>query len=123
MVEERCNLCGKMFLATRRGTRCCQNCGIKARTKEGKEIMRKAGKTRPLTGDTEYLICIYTYRGDSAASIADVLDRGLEQVKNIIQKAKESGRYDRHIRRYKEFLINGAEIKSTYSTRESFRGY
>lgn len=82
--------------------------------------MIKSGKERfeprPLTGDTEYLVCLYNHRGESASNIADCLSRPVSQIKQIIKDAKASGRYDKHIAKYEN--IGRAEIptESYYQT-------
>ena len=60
----------------------------------------KDAMERPLTADTEFLISIYTYRGETPRRIAMDLNRTERQVKKILDGAKKSGRYDKHIKRY-----------------------
>ena len=69
-------------------------------------IWLKKATTRPLTEDTEFLVCLYSYRGESPKQIAYNLSRSEYQVKKILKEAKASGRYDEHISRHLEHLAN-----------------
>lgn len=61
-------------------------------------------KKRPFTKDTGYLICIWHSRGESAAQIANDLQRDVRIVRKFISDAKKDGRYDRYVAHYKGFL-------------------
>jgi hypothetical protein len=81
--------------------------------------MAKDFAYRPLTPDTEYLVCIYTYQGDSIKSISKVMQRNLHQVEEILQTAKDTGRYDEYIKFYENYLRLGINARCSVSTRES----
>lgn len=66
----------------------------------------KQASARPLTEDTEFLICVYSYRNETPYRIATDLNRSEHQVRKILKEAKESGRYDEHISRHLEHLAN-----------------
>lgn len=65
---------------------------------------KNSGKRRPFTKDTGYLICIWHSRGESAAQIANDLQRDVKVVRKFINEAKKDGRYDRYVAHYKSFL-------------------
>ncbi len=78
------------------------------------EFMGKAvskNKERPLTNDTEFLVCIWYGRGDSPLKIAYIMNRPLEQIEHILTQAIISGRYREHIRIHKEYLCSTAHTK------------
>lgn len=66
----------------------------------------KRANARPLTEDTEFLICIYFHRGDSTHRIAIDLNRSERQVERVLKKAMCSGRYDKHVNKHLEHLAN-----------------
>lgn len=59
---------------------------------------------RPLTRDTEYFVCVWSHKGESTKSIAEDLDRSVKAVDDILDNAKKSGRYDRHIAKYNAYI-------------------
>lgn len=75
-----------------------------------KDITTKKSSARPLTRDTEMLICIYTHRGDSPKRIAADLCRPLSQIKDIILQAKLNGHYDYYINRYLSMCKHGQAL-------------
>lgn len=74
-------------------------------------LHRKEQLNRPPTTGTEFLICLYTYRGDSISRIATDLNRSEEDVQSILNEAKASGRYNMHIQKH----LNSVNYKSTLS--------
>ena len=59
---------------------------------------------RPCTADTEFLICVYTYRGENVKRIATDLYRSVENVEMILNSAKSSGRYNSHIQKHLNYV-------------------
>lgn len=60
---------------------------------------------RPLTENSEWIICMWDIRGDSPLETALVLKRSLAQVNETLQRCKENGFYDivkRHIEIFDE---------------------
>lgn len=53
---------------------------------------------RPLTPDTEMLVCHYHIENYTVSQISDLLRRPVEQISEIIYKAKCSGAYEAHRR-------------------------
>lgn len=98
MYKKNCKHCGNNFISRSANARYCPECVpviksqlLKAKNKE---------LNRPCTDDTEFLVSIYTARGDSPSRIASDLGRSEENVLKILNEAKESGRYDEHIKRH-----------------------
>ena len=106
MYSAICQICGNKFTARAKTTKYCSACVSKA-----KALHRKEQLNRPLTTDTEFLICLYTYRGDSISRIATDLNRSQKDVQSILNEAKASGRYNEHIQKH----LNSVNYKSTLS--------
>lgn len=106
-----CKLCSKRFQAKASNARYCPKCKLKQdeiikkrqqERLEKKKKKQKKEKSRPFTKNTAYLICIYSYRGDSVKQIAEDLYRDEKIIKDYLKSAKESGYYDTTIKFYKE---------------------
>ena len=93
-----CEKCGNEFSAVNKKTRYCPDCVPAVKAEQWQR--RREQMNRPCTADTEFLICVYTYRGDSISRIAADLNRSKDNVEKILDKAKGSGSYDRHIKIY-----------------------
>jgi hypothetical protein len=112
MYSAICQICGNKFTARAKTTKYCSACVSKAKAEAAlhrKELHRKERLNRPPTTDTEFLICLYTYRGDSISRIATDLDRSEKNVQSILNEAKASGRYNMHIQKH----LNYVNYKST----------
>lgn len=106
-----CKICSKPFQAGSSNALYCPNCKLKQdtiiekkrqeRLEKKKEKQEKA-RRRPFTKDTGYLICVYSYRGDSVKRIAEDLDRDEKIIKDYLKSAKESGYYDTVVEFYKK---------------------
>lgn len=98
MYKKNCKRCGNDFISRSTKARYCPECVpvIKLRSlkSKNKEL------NRACTDDTEFLVSIYTARGESQSRIASDLGRSEENVLKILNEAKESGRYDEHIERH-----------------------
>lgn len=110
MYSAICQICGNEFTARAKTTKYCSACVSKAKA-ETALLHRKKQLNRPPTADTEFLICLYTYRGDSISRIATDLNRSEENVQSILNEAKASGRYNKHIQKH----LNYVNYKSTLS--------
>lgn len=84
-------------------------------SKSAKSKSKPKYKSRPLTTDTEFLVCIYHYRNDSIRNISDTLERPTSQIRRIIKNAKESGRYNKHINKYLSVLNETQRYYPEYS--------
>lgn len=93
-----CAVGGNEFSAASKVTRYCPDC-VPA-VKAGQWRRRREQMNRPCTDLTEFLVCIYTYRGDSISRIAADLSRSKENVEEILNNAKASRAYDKHIEIY-----------------------
>lgn len=71
---------------------------------------------RPLTEDTEMLVCLYHSRGDSPKRIAADLRRPVEQINDILHNAKKSGRYKIHIDRHDAYIKSGITQSSSINS-------
>ena len=119
----KCAMCGKNVEKTHNRTKYCCECAQEKQREHVRRSYRRKHtvsnilniKPRPLTRDTEYLVCLYSYRGESASSIANCLSRPLSQIEQIIDDVKSSGRYDKHIARHNN-LGKIAPTKSYYQT-------
>ncbi len=61
-------------------------------------------KKRPLTQDTAYLVCLWTFRdGNTVRQIADILLRPERQIRDIISDCKADGRWDKYQKRWNTF--------------------
>lgn len=109
MYSAICQICGNEFTARAKTTKYCSACVSKAKAEAA--LHRKEQLNRPPTTDTEFLICLYTYRGDSISRIATDLNRSEEDVQSILNEAKASGRYNMHIQKH----LNSVNYKSTLS--------
>ena len=67
MYSAICQICRNKFTARAKTTKYCSACVSKAKAEAA--LHRKEQLNRPLTTDTEFLICLYTYRGDSILRI------------------------------------------------------
>ena len=83
MYSAICQICGNKFTARAKTTKYCSACVSKAKAEAA--LHRKEQLNRPLTTDTEFLICLYTYRGDSISRIATDLNRSQEVYSRLIQ--------------------------------------
>jgi hypothetical protein len=95
--EIKCKRCGNVFTSNKPFAN-CPDC--REIIKKERQEKRKKELNRPCTSDTEYLVCVYTYRGDTPKRIAQDLDRSVKNIKGILKTAKESGNYDKHIKKY-----------------------
>lgn len=86
MYSAICQICRNKFTARAKTTKYCSACVSKAKAEAA--LHRKEQLNRPLTTDTEFLICLYTYRGDSISRIATDLNRSEEDVQSILNEAK-----------------------------------
>ncbi len=95
-----CTQCKNSYTARKKGqSSLCPDCLQKLKKKKAEE--RRKLLNRPPTPDTEFLVCIYTYRGDSIKRIATDLIRSPRNVQKILDVAKASGRYEQYIKIYK----------------------
>nr|DAZ25489.1 MAG TPA: Protein of unknown function (DUF2089) [Caudoviricetes sp.] len=101
MYKKICKRCGEEFIARTSKATYCSNCVTAIKSDAFKAKMRELN--RPLTPDTEFLVCIYTARGDSISRIAIDLRRSKENVLKILNEAKASGRYEEHIKCYMDY--------------------
>lgn len=70
-------------------------------------------KKRPLTQDTAYLVCLWTFRdGNTVHQIADILLRPERQIRDIISDCKADGRWDKFKRFWNS--LNNALPQSCY---------
>lgn len=76
---------------------------------------RREQMDRPCTADTEFLICVYTYRGETVDRIATDLYRSVENVEMILSSAKSSGRYNRHIQKHLNYLNCKSTLSDDYA--------
>lgn len=113
MYSAICQICGNKFTARAKTTKYCSACVSKAKAEAAlhRKEQLKEQLNRPPTTDTEFLICLYTYRGDSISRIATDLNRSEEGVQSILNEAKASGRYNEHIQKH----LNSVNYKSTLS--------
>lgn len=99
MYELICTKCKIKFNSPNKSISLCLGC-FEAYEKQRKAERRKL-LNRPLTPDTEFLVCVYTYRGDSIKRIAEDLIRIPRNVQKILNEARASGRYEKYIKIYK----------------------
>lgn len=99
-----CERCGSSFEAVHKRDKFCPSC--KEVIKKENEEKRIAGLNRPCTQDTEFLVSIYIHNGETLKQIARDLNRSKENVQGILDEAKSSGRYDRHIAKYEAYQNN-----------------
>ena len=99
MYKKNCKNCGNNFFSRSANARFCPECVpvIKLLKEKNKEL------NRPCTDDTEFLVSIYTARGESPSRIASDLGRSEENVLKILNEAKASGRYEEHIKCYMDY--------------------
>lgn len=109
MYSAICQICGNKFTARAKTIKYCSACVSKAKAEAA--LHRKEQLNRPPTTDTEFLICLYTYRDDSISRIATDLNRSEEDVQSILNEAKASGHYNMHIQKH----LNSVNYKSTLS--------
>ncbi|WP_370740144.1 hypothetical protein [Ruminococcus sp.] len=109
MYKKNCKRCGNDFISLSAKARYCPACVpvIKLRSlkSKNKEL------NRACTDDTEFLVSIYTARGESQSRIASDLGRSEENVLKILNEAKESGRYYEHIERHIAYAGDTRKIK------------
>ena len=104
-----CVICGTNFESKHPSTKYCNKCRIEVRKEQKKKSIERKKQilvgcnypVRDLTADTEKLICIYNFRGDSVDRISEDLMRNRNQVEMILDEAKKSGRYDNYVNAYK----------------------
>lgn len=113
-----CARCGNEFVTNRRNAVNCPACHIAISNAKRNETNKKKCQIpdRELTPDTEKLICIYTYRGDSIKRIACDLNRSENQVESILRTAQQSGRYDKHIANYEAYSKSGIPAECNINT-------
>lgn len=92
-----CKGCGKEFSYDPHNGRerqyCSKSCAKQHHWKEGRmrsDCLSKERKTisqnRPLTADTVYYVRLWHAKGDSPEEIAMVLNRSVEQVRDLIRR-------------------------------------
>ena len=85
-----CPICGKEF-SYPKYKYCSPECSLEAlrRCKEAslkKTKKIKNTKERPMTPDTEYYICNWFNQGDSPKKIADILNRSIKSIKDVLRR-------------------------------------
>lgn len=113
MYSAICQICGNKFTARAKTTKYCSACASKAKAEAA--LHRKEQLNRPPTTDTEFLICLYTYRGDSISRVATDLNRSEENVQSILNEAKASGRYNEHIQKHLNFVNYKSTLLQKYT--------
>lgn len=110
MSRTRSNVCrrckNEYVLTSDSSSMYCPDCLILTNTKR-KHTNTSKIERRPLTEDTEMLVCLYHSRGDTPKRIAADLRRPIEQINDILHNAKKSGRYNMHVERYKMYIKSG----------------
>lgn len=106
LIGKRCVTCGVKFETVYPFQKQCYRCGHPVR-KPKKKIEKPY---RELTADTEFLVCVYYWRGDSVERIGNDLDRNPNQISDIVYEAKKSGRYNKHIRRHTDYAGDTRKI-------------
>jgi len=93
-----CAKCGNEYQTRNRASRyCSDNCKSLA--------IKEKSHWRELTKDTPYLICLYTFRDhNSPELIADLLNRDVEQVKQIIADCRADGRLEKYQSFYNAYI-------------------
>lgn len=109
MYSAICQICGNEFTARSKNAKYCHDCCLMVKSEANRR--RKEQLNRPCTAITEFLFCVYTYRGETVERIAADFDRSVENVEMILNSAKSSGRYDKHIQKH----LNCVNCKSTLS--------
>ena len=104
-----CEKCGNEFSAVSKFTKFCPDCVPAVKAEQWQR--RREQLNRPCTADTEFLFCVYTYRGETIERIATDFNRSAENVEMILNSAKSSGRYGEHIQKHLNYL----NCKSTLS--------
>ena len=107
-----CEKCGNYFTAVNKNTRYCPDCVPAVKAEQWQR--RREQMNRPCTADTEFLICIYTYRGETVKRIATDLCRSVENVEMILNSVKSSGRYGEHIQKYLNYLNYKSILSDDY---------
>ena len=110
MPRTRSNICrrckNEYVLTSDRSVMYCPDCLKLTNAKRNRTNNSKIER-RPLTEDTEMLVCLYHSRGDSPKRIAADLRRPVEQINDILSDAKKSGRYKIHIYWYNMYIKSG----------------
>lgn len=104
-----CEKCGNEFTAGSKKAKYCHDCGLVVKSEADRR--RQEQLNRPCTAITEFLFCVYTYRGETVKRIATDFNRSVENVEMILSNAKSSGRYGKHIKNH----LNYVNCKSTLS--------
>ena len=107
-----CEKCGNEFSAVNKKTRYCPDCVPAVKAEQWQR--RREQMNRPCTADTEFLICVYTYRGEIVKRIAADFNRSAENVKMILNSAKSSGRYGKHIQKHLNYLNYKSTLSDDY---------
>lgn len=108
-----CEKCGNEFSAVSKFTKFCPDCVPAVKAEQWQR--RREQMDRPCTADTEFLICVYTYRGETVDRIATDLYRSVENVEMILSSAKSSGRYNRHIQKHLNYLNCKSTLSDDYA--------
>lgn len=107
LISKKCTKCEVRFETVYPFQKLCYRCGHPLR-KPKKKVEKPY---RELTEDTEFLVCVYYWRGDSAEQIGVDLDRNPNQISDIVYEAKKSGRYNEHIKRHIDYAGDTRKIK------------
>ena len=104
MYKKNCKRCGNDFISRSAKARYCHGCVpvIKLRSLKSKNKELNRACT---------LVSIYTARGESPSRIASDFGRSEENVLKILNEAKESGRYNEHIKRHIDYAGDTRKIK------------
>lgn len=85
-----CPICGKTFTTkTPNKIYCSDECRLSRYRKLSPVVVAKTKEPppdRPLTADTEKLVCIWYRKGDSVQKIAQVLNRRVEVIEDILKR-------------------------------------
>lgn len=117
-----CAICGKKFESNNPNAKVCSNeCRLylrrqRERTRYVQNKKIKAPVARPLTKDTAYLVCTwYGVDGNTVDEIAELLDRPISQIVDIIEICKKDGRYNGYIK-FKKAFYKADPMKHYYQT-------
>lgn len=85
LFSKKCAKCGVVFKTVYPFQKLCYRCGHRV-AKYKKKVEKPY---RELTDDTEFLVCIYYWRGDNVERIGKDLDRNPNQISDIVYSMKQ----------------------------------
>ncbi len=86
--------------------------GDKAKKLKKPIVRKEIYKSRRLTKDTKFLVCLWHSQGSSISEIADLLQRPVVQINEIIDICKNNGDYARYVQIHKDYVKSIPEVNS-----------